>query len=115
MGDHYLEFVMKPCVLMCAPEYFGVRYAINPWMEGQIGQVDSTIAMRQWTEFYNVLQSHAEVLLIDPQPHVPDLALKDLVKLGPLLHGDGGIDLADLAFHPGVDRVTDPKIFWSTH
>lgn len=64
---------MKPNVLMCAPEYFGVRYAINPWMEGQIGQVDSAVALQQWTEFYNVLQSHAEVLLIDPQPHVPDL------------------------------------------
>lgn len=58
---------------MCAPEYFGVRYAINPWMEGKIGQVDSAVALRQWTEFYNVLQRQAEVHLIDTQSHVPDL------------------------------------------
>ena len=64
---------MKPRILMCAPEYFGVRYAINPWMEGQIGQVDSAVALRQWTEFYNSLKDRAEIHLIDPQSHVPDL------------------------------------------
>ena len=64
---------MKPSILMCSPEYFGVRYTINPWMEGQIGQVDPAIAMRQWTEFYHALRHQAEVHLIDPQPHVPDL------------------------------------------
>jgi len=64
---------MKPGVLMCAPEFFGVRYAINPWMESQIGQVDSTIALRQWTEFYDALKNHAEIHLIDPQSYVPDL------------------------------------------
>ena len=64
---------MKPGVLMCAPEFFGVRYSINPWMEGQIGQVDSAVALRQWTEFYNILKDYAEIHLIDPQPYVPDL------------------------------------------
>lgn len=64
---------MKTSVLMCAPEYFGVRYAINPWMEGQIGKVDSTAAVRQWTEFYHALRGQADVHLIDPHAHVPDL------------------------------------------
>ena len=64
---------MKPRFLMCAPEYFGVHYAINPWMEGQIGQVDSSVAMRQWTDFYNALKDQAEIDLIDPQSDVPDL------------------------------------------
>jgi len=63
---------MKPGVLMCAPEFFGVRYAINPWMEGQIGQVDSAIALRQWTEFYDALKGQADIHLIDSQPY-PDL------------------------------------------
>ncbi len=63
---------MKPGVLMCAPKYFAVQYAIKPWMEGQIGQVDYAIAQRQWTEFYNILKEHAEIHLIDPRPH-PDL------------------------------------------
>ena len=64
---------MKPSVLMCAPEYFGVRYAINPWMESQIGQVNATLAGRQWTEFYHALSRQAEIHLIDSKPHVPDL------------------------------------------
>ncbi len=64
---------MKPSFLMCPPEYFGVRYAINPWMEGQIGQVDPTLAVKQWSEFYIALRETADVHLIDPQPHVPDL------------------------------------------
>ena len=63
---------MKPGVLMCAPKYFGVHYNINPWMEGHIGQVDSTLARRQWNGFYNALQKHAEIHLIDSHPH-PDL------------------------------------------
>lgn len=64
---------MKPSLLMCSPEYFGVRYAINPWMEGQIGQVDPAVAVRQWTEFYRALKRQADIHLIDPQSHVPDL------------------------------------------
>ena len=58
---------------MCAPEYFGVRYAINPWMEGQIGQVDASVAKRQWTDFYDALKRQSEIHLIDPQSYVPDL------------------------------------------
>ena len=63
---------MKPSFLMCSPEYFGVRYTINPWMEGQIGQVDPAIAVRQWTKFYSALKRQADIHLIDPQSHVPD-------------------------------------------
>ena len=64
---------MKPSLLMCAPEYFGVRYAINPWMKGQIGKVDPALAMQQWARFYRTLRKQAEVHLINPQRHVPDL------------------------------------------
>ncbi|MDH5764032.1 MAG: arginine deiminase-related protein [Nitrospinota bacterium] len=64
---------MKPSILMCPPEYFGVRYSINPWMEGQIGRVDSALALRQWIDFYRALKQQADIHLIDPQPHVPDL------------------------------------------
>ena len=64
---------MKPSFLMCSPEYFGVRYAINPWMEGQIGRVNPELAVQQWARFYRALGKIAEVHLIDPQPHVPDL------------------------------------------
>ena len=64
---------MKPSFLMCSPEYFGVRYTINPWMDGQIGKVDPTLAVQQWSRFYRALRKLAEVHLIAPQPHVPDL------------------------------------------
>ena len=64
---------MKPRILMCVPKYFGVHYAINPWMEGQIGQVNSATALQQWTEFYHSLKDRTEILLIDPQSNVPDL------------------------------------------
>ncbi len=28
----------RDALLMCAPDYFGVDYIINPWMENQIGR-----------------------------------------------------------------------------
>lgn len=30
----------KTRVLMCAPDYFGVDYVINPWMENQVGRAN---------------------------------------------------------------------------
>lgn len=68
-----MENLMNQALLMCSPDYFGIRYIINPWMEGQVGKTDSGEASRQWTAFYNVLQRYADVYLIEPQPHVPDL------------------------------------------
>ncbi len=64
---------MKPNLLMCSPEYFGVRYTINPWMEGQIGQVDPELAVQQWARFYRALKRQANIFLGNPQSHVPDL------------------------------------------
>ncbi len=64
---------MKPNLLMCSPEYFGVRYTINPWMEGQIGEVDPAVAVRQWRDFYSALKRQANIFLVNPQSHVPDL------------------------------------------
>ena len=31
----------RRALLMCAPDYFGVDYIINPWMENQIGRADA--------------------------------------------------------------------------
>ena len=64
---------MKPEFLMCPPEYFGVRYAINPWMDGQIGRVEPALALQQWSQFYSALKQVADIHLIPPQSHVPDL------------------------------------------
>ncbi|GJL77077.1 MAG: hypothetical protein NPINA01_00660 [Nitrospinaceae bacterium] len=59
--------------LMCSPDYFEVHYSINPWMTGQIGKVDTSLATRQWEDFFSTLTQFAEVKLIKPQRHVPDL------------------------------------------
>ena len=38
----------QPALAMCRPEYFGVQYEINPWMEGNIGRTDTARARDQW-------------------------------------------------------------------
>jgi N-dimethylarginine dimethylaminohydrolase len=58
---------------MCPPEYFDVRYSINPWMDPS-KPVDTGLAMAQWErlrETYLALGHHVEV--IDPVPGLPDM------------------------------------------
>jgi N-dimethylarginine dimethylaminohydrolase len=58
---------------MCPPLHFGVLYEINPWMHTEIS-VDHDRAMAQWEMLVaNLRAAGAEVVTIDPQPHVPDL------------------------------------------
>lgn len=64
---------MRQSLLMCSPDYFAVKYTINPWMAGKIGTVDHTLATRQWVDFFSTLKKLTEVKLLIPQPHVPDL------------------------------------------
>jgi N-dimethylarginine dimethylaminohydrolase len=60
--------------LACAPEYFGVEYVINPWMEGNQGAVTSA-AFRQWDDLYALISGPvgAAVPLIPPRPGLPDM------------------------------------------
>ena len=60
---------------MCEPEYFGVEYVINPWMEGKLGGVAPDIAREQWNDLHGVLSSisGAETRLVPPQPGLPDM------------------------------------------
>lgn len=60
-------------ILMCAPEYFGVTYVINPWMEGQIGVADPAQAQQQWNVLRDEIAKHAKVVLQPPQPGLPDI------------------------------------------
>lgn len=58
---------------MCPPRYFGVEYAINPWMDPR-APVDPELAMRQWSvlrETYEHLGHR--VRLVDPRPGLPDM------------------------------------------
>ena len=60
-------------VLMCSPDYFGIEYEINPWMNVQDGS-NAELARRQWQDLYQALaEMGAEIDLLAPVPGLPDL------------------------------------------
>lgn len=62
-----------PHVLMCPPDYFGVEYEINAWMNQQ-RKVDHALAVEQWRRLHEIVQATgATVSLLPPQPGLPDL------------------------------------------
>ncbi len=63
----------QPHILMCPPEYFGVEYEINPWMNCERG-VDHELAVRQWNDLREILvELGARVSLLDAVAGLPDL------------------------------------------
>ena len=60
-------------ILMCPPDFFGVDYVINPWMEGQSGRADVAEARRQWRALKALVERHADVLVLTPRPGLPDI------------------------------------------
>ena len=59
--------------LMCEPKFFEVCYVINPWMEGNQGKVDKSLAQKQWQNLYDAVTKLATVSLIDPIAGLPDM------------------------------------------
>ncbi|NQV28937.1 MAG: amidinotransferase [Rhodopirellula sp.] len=60
-------------ILMCPPQYFGIEYEINPWMNRE-REVDHDVAITQWEALRDILNSlGAAIDLVDPQPGLPDL------------------------------------------
>ena len=59
--------------LMCEPRFFEVCYVINPWMEGNLGKVNSDLAMQQWKNLYDIVSGLASVSLIEPVAGLPDM------------------------------------------
>jgi N-dimethylarginine dimethylaminohydrolase len=58
---------------MCAPDFYGIEYEINPWMNCQ-RQSDHALAMRQWREFRQTLESlGVAISLLEPVKGLPDL------------------------------------------
>jgi len=58
---------------MCPPDYFGIEYEINPWMNVHIGS-DAERARRQWSLFRETLEElSVAVDLIEPVRGLPDL------------------------------------------
>lgn len=63
----------QPRILMCPPDYYGIEYEINPWMNRAVGS-DPERARRQWSSLRDTLtELGARVELIDPAPGLPDL------------------------------------------
>jgi N-dimethylarginine dimethylaminohydrolase len=58
---------------MCAPDFYGIEYEINPWMNCQ-RQSDHALAMRQWREFRQAMESlGVTISLLEPVKGLPDL------------------------------------------
>ena len=55
-------------VLMCAPDYFTLDHAINPWMAGNEGTLDLNLARCQWQQLHDELSRVADIELMQPQP-----------------------------------------------
>jgi len=63
----------EPRILMCPPDFYGIEYEINPWMD-RLRQVDHPLAVRQWEQLRQTLASTgAHVALIDSVAGLPDL------------------------------------------
>jgi N-dimethylarginine dimethylaminohydrolase len=58
---------------MCAPDYFTVDYAINPWMDPR-RPVDAKLARAQWLGLRDVLRTLGHTVeLTPPRPGLPDM------------------------------------------
>lgn len=60
-------------LLMCRPDYYGIKYEINPWMNIN-KKVDHNAAVVQWDALYKtILKCDAEVELVPPNADWPDM------------------------------------------
>ena len=89
-----LEFV-RPTILMCPPDYYGIEYEINPWMHRDV-PCDRELAAQQWQSLHSLLVGlGADIRLMEPVPGLPDLVFtanaglvwKDVVFLSNFRHG----------------------------
>lgn len=64
---------MQPTILMCPPDYFGIEYEINPWMNVEVA-ADHSTARLQWAGLYDLLAATGIAIeLLDPVEGLPDL------------------------------------------
>ncbi len=61
-------------ILMVDPEFFDVVYSINPHMTGNIGNVDRTLARKQWGELKQAYEKIGlSVAVLPGAPGLPDM------------------------------------------
>ncbi len=68
----------NPRILMCPPQYFGIEYSINDWMNTTIlSQYD--LAQSQWNSLYSkIIELGAKVELVEPIAGQPDMTYVDV-------------------------------------
>ena len=59
--------------LMCPPQFYDVRYVINPWMAGNLHRPSRDRAFLQWRALYDRLRQHADVRVLTPHAECPDM------------------------------------------
>lgn len=63
----------QPWILMCPPDFYGIEYEINPWMNRSRGS-DAAVAREQWNGLRAKLEwAGARVSLLEPISGLPDL------------------------------------------
>lgn len=63
----------QPRILMCRPEFYGIEYEINPWMNRE-RQANHEVAVRQWEALREILVGlGVEVLELAAVKGLPDL------------------------------------------
>lgn len=63
----------QPKILMCPPDFYGIEYEINPWMD-RTRQANHQRAISQWDALRGLLESAgAEIHLQPPVKGLPDL------------------------------------------
>ena len=63
----------SPRILMCPPDYYGIEYEINPWMN-RARQADRPTAQQQWQALRELLERlGATIATLTPVPGLPDL------------------------------------------
>ena len=87
--------LMRPVYLMCPPQFYDVHYVINPWMAGNLHAASHGRALKQWHHLHSALTGIADVVLVDPQPGLPDMVFT--ANAG--LERDGTVLLSNF-FHP---------------
>jgi N-dimethylarginine dimethylaminohydrolase len=63
----------QPHILMCPPDFYGIEYEINPWMDIS-RQADHAAAIDQWQRLHElIVQAGARVSKLTPVVGLPDL------------------------------------------
>jgi N-dimethylarginine dimethylaminohydrolase len=58
---------------MCPPDFYGIHYEINPWMD-MSRQAEHAVAVEQWEGLYRTIaDAGVQISLLEPVPGLPDL------------------------------------------